>query len=566
MNLFLMAVLGAADVQLQAWVDEGRTVPDERVGKLLKEIPNQVSEFSVMERVRALQEELTQAQLDEQADHFAARGADSTHPVEVRRRAFFTACHFQRSQTVPALVEAAASGPLQLRIAGVMCLGRYGNFELMFERELQRGQERHIEFRPHFSQIAYRAVLAQSESTSPEVRAAAWQALSHFENPEVGPLVARMMKRGEASADFLRLLGVFRSREVTAYLTRFAKDPSVEVRRMATFQLAGRATQVPRSLLMAFLADPDDAVATSGLIGLRYQLKLPMWPPRLSLDRRTLARLFTQRAAPGFRPAPLDKTMPEAVDRALELRKAGRSAEAAERLTTIFQQAAAAQDLRTAAIALHRAGDAYADDRDCNASVNAYWQAMTMHELRGDTYFAGVAANDLGLLWFQCGWAIGPPAPELFDYVISLRRAAGDQEGLRKALNNQSTALLGILYLDDAAPAIAETLALSRALGDPVSERKALTNEASRLALYCTELVRLQMREHDGDGLGLPVQCVRQPDGSVGYSPETSARIREVLQLAVAAARKTNIDRATLCSAFGMGSQRVLCELLPKEF
>lgn len=561
----LLMTLGAADVELQAWVDEGRTVPDERVGKLLQEIPNQVSEFSVMARVRTLQEELTQAQLDEQADHFAARGADQALPVEVRRRALFTACHFQRSQTVPTLVGAAASGPLQLRMAAVMCLGRYGNFELIFERELQKGEERQIRFRTHFSEAAYRAALVHGDSPSPEVRGCAWQALSHFENPEVGPLVGRMMKRGESSANFLRLLSAFPSREVTAYLTRFAKDPSVEVRRMAAFQLANRAAQVPRALLMSFLADPDDAVSTSGLKGLRWQLRLPMWPNRLSLDRRTMARLFTQRFSPGFRAAPLDKTMPPEVDQALELRKAGRSAEAADRLVAISRKAVGAQDFRTAAIALHRAGDAFADDRDCNGSVDAYWQAMVMHELRGDLHFAGVAANDLGLLWFQCGWDVGPPAPELFEYVVSLRRATGDQEGLRKALNNLSTALLGILYLDDAAPVIAETLALSRALGDPVAERKALTNEASRLALYCTELVRLRVRDEDGDGLGMPPQCVRRPDGTVGYSPETEVRIRQLLKLAVAAARKTNIDNATLCSAFGMGSQRVLCELLPKE-
>lgn len=213
-----------------------------------------------------------------------------------------------------------------------------------------------------------------------------------------------------------------------------------------------------------------------------------------------------------------------------------------------------------------RAGDAYADDRDCNAAVDAYWQAMVMHELRGDDWFTGVAANDLGLVDFQCPRAIGSRAPELFDYVARLRRARGDKEGLRKALNNQSASLLGFILLDDAAPVIAETLALAQVLGDPVAERKALTNEASRLALYCTELVRLRVRGDDrGDGLGFPSQCVHRADGTVGYAPETEVRIHEVLKLAVAAARKTGMDNATLCTAFGMGSQRVLCELLPKE-
>lgn len=213
-----------------------------------------------------------------------------------------------------------------------------------------------------------------------------------------------------------------------------------------------------------------------------------------------------------------------------------------------------------------RAGDAYADDRDCNAAVDAYWQAMVMHELRGDDWFTGVAANDLGLVDFQCPRAIGSRAPELYDYVARLRRARGDKEGLRKALNNQSASLLGFILLDDAAPVIAETLALAQVLGDPVAERKALTNEASRLALYCTELVRLRVRGDDrGDGLGFPSQCVHRADGTVGYAPETEVRIHEVLKLAVAAARKTGMDNATLCTAFGMGSQRVLCELLPKE-
>ena len=53
-TMVVLAALASADVELQTWVNEGAGVADEQVGKFADEIPNQVSEFSVMSRVRAL--------------------------------------------------------------------------------------------------------------------------------------------------------------------------------------------------------------------------------------------------------------------------------------------------------------------------------------------------------------------------------------------------------------------------------------------------------------------------------------------------------------------------------
>lgn len=556
-------VLASADVQLQTWVDEGAGVPDEQVGKYAGESPNQLSELTVMARVRALQDSLTQSELDEQARAFSAQGADAKLGVEVRRRAWFTACHFQRSETVRPLIEATASGPLPVRRTATMCLGRYGTVDLYFHREVQKGQILHVAYRSHPSEAAHQAAMALAESPELELRSSAWQALRYFESPALTPLVQRMMKRGETAPVFLELLGAFPGRAVTDYLRKLATHPTLEVRRAAAGELAYRQTQVPRAALLSLLADPDDAVSTAGLAGLRRQLNLPLSPPQLSVDRAAMARLFAQRFAPGFRPAPLDKRMPPEVDEALELRKAGRSAEAADRLKTLARRAFASGDQRTAAIALHRAGDAYADDRDCNSAVDAYWQALVMHELRGDAHFAGVAANDLGLLWFKCGWHIGSNSTELFEYVVRLRRGGDDKEALRKALNNYSTSLIGLLWLDEAEPVVAESLALAKELGDPVAERKAYTNEAYRLALYCTELARLRVRRQaDGDGLPLPAQCVLRADSTPWFTPEAEAHLRAVVKLAVDAARKTNVDNETLCTAFGSPG-KFMCEWFP---
>lgn len=555
-------VLGAtADAELSSWVEAGREVPDADVGRYAKEIVNQVAEFTVMSRVRGLQDALTQSQLDEQATALAVLGADSTQPLEVRRRAWFASCHYQRSVTVPALVAASVEGPLQLRLATTMCLGRFGTYNLRFHRELQKGQVRHVEFAPHFNAQAHEAALALAEAKEPEVRDRAWQALSHFDSPQLMPLVRRRMKAGEASPAFFSLLEPVSSREVTAYLLRFATSSKLEVRKAVAAVLAERSTQVPRAVFANFVADADDAVSTAGLEGLRWQLGLPLSLPQVSVDRKWLKSLITQRFSAGFQPAPVDKTMPAEVAKALELRAAGRSAEAADQLKQVAKKAT---DVRTAAIALHRAGDTYADDRDCNAAVDSYWQALVMHELRGDTYFAGVAANDLGLLWFKCTWHVGSAAPSLFEYVVALRRPAGDQEALRKAINNYSTSLIGLLLLDDAKPVVAEALALARELKDPVAERKAYTNEAYRQALYCTELVRLRVREAaDGEGLVLPSQCERRADGSVWFTAEAERELRAVVAKAVELARQTNIDNATLCSTVGSPAA-FICDWFPK--
>jgi hypothetical protein len=405
------------------------------------------------------------------------------------------------------------------------------------------------------------------EAPEAAVRDCAWQALSHFETPELAPVLRRMMKRGETSPAFLEMLGASHSPEVTAYLRGLARSPSVLVRRAVAAELSRRETEVPRALLLSFLADPDDAVSTSGLQGLRHLLGLPLTPPQLHVDRAVMSKLFAQRLSEGFRRAPVEKTMPPGVDELLELRKLGRSAEAADKLEAVARRASAAGDSRATALALHRAGDAHADDRDCNAAVDDYWQGLVMHELRGDSWFAGVAANDLGLLWFKCGWHTGSWSPDLFEYVVRLRRDEGDQEGLRRALNNYSTSLIGLLLLDEAAPVVAEALALSKALGDAVAERKAYTNEAYRLALYCTELARLRVRVRErpnGDGAALPAQCLVRADSTPWFTPEAEAHLREVVSLAVSAARRTNVGNAALCTAFGQPA-RFLCDWLPPE-
>ena len=382
---------------------------------------------------------------------------------------------------------------------------------------------------------------------------------------ELEPMVARLMRRHETDPAFLMMLDAFHDQAVTDYLRALAKSPSVEIRRQVASNLANRAHRVPRELLLSFVGDRDDEVSTFGIVGLRRLLELPLSIPTFSADRPTMIRLFKRRFAADFKPAPLDKTMPPEVDAALALRKESRSAEAADRLKTIAKRASLKGDDRTEAIALHRAGDAYADDRDCNSAVDAYWQALALHELRGDLHFAAVASNDLGLLWFKCGWHLGSWAPGLFEYTVAIRRHTHDEPALRQALNNYSTSLLGNLLLDDAKPVIAEALALSKKLGDPVGERKAYTNEADRLALYCTELARLRVRQINRlDGRPWPEQCQLQTDGTARFKPEVEAQIRAVLAQAVDAAKRTGVDNATLCTTWPWTVQ-FLCDWLPPQ-
>lgn len=557
--------LGAVDPQLSVWIEEGRAVPDARAGAFLDDVATQVSEFTVMSRVRWLQDALSQRELDEQADGLETIARDTAQPLEVRRRAWFSACHFQRSKTVAGLVAAAQAGPLPLRTVAVMCLGRYGTYNLQFFRELQKGNLRHVDFWPHEDLTAERAAVALVEEKDPVVRDAAWQALSHIESPVLVPLLRRRMKAGESSPAFLRMLGPYRSHETTQYLLRFASSPKVDVRRAAAAMLALRPLKIPRDTLVAFALDPDDAVSTSGLNGLRGVLGLPLTMVQISADRPAMKALIAQRFSPAFKPAPLDKTMPAEVAPLLELRTAGRSAEAASRLESVSQRALAAHDYRTAAIALHRAGDAYNDDHDCNASVDAYWRALSMHELRGDTYFAGVAANDLGLLWFRCTWYLGSRSPELFEYVVRLRRDGADREALRKAVNNYASSLIGLLLLDDAKDVVAESLALAKELKDPVAERKAAINEVFRQARYCTELVAFLARETpDGKSAALPRQCTRREDGSVWFTAEAEVELRAAVAVAVEAARKTGTDNATLCSGLNVPTKFV-CDWFPRD-
>jgi hypothetical protein len=130
-------------------------------------------------------------------------------------------------------------------------------------------------------------------------------------------------------------------------------------------------------------------------------------------------------------------------------------------------------------------------------------------------------------------------------------------------VNNYASSLVGLLLLDDAKPVVAESLALAQALNDPNAERKARINELTRQGLYCTELAALRVREPGGDGVDLPKACLQRPDGTVGFTPEAEAQLREAAKLAVEASRKTNVDNDTLCSAL-RGSTRFVCEWFPK--
>jgi hypothetical protein len=165
--------------------------------------------------------------------------------------------------------------------------------------------------------------------------------------------------------------------------------------------------------------------------------------------------------------------VPSKVADALALRHQDDAA-AFKQLKDLYADALDAGDARTAAIALHRAGDVAADQLELVEAENDYLRAYALHRLRGDERLAGLAMNDLGLLKrFAANDA------QWFAEAVRLRRQAGTPAELRLSLNNLGGRLMLDGRLDEGRSVLTEAAAMAADAGDATLQRKALINLAA---------------------------------------------------------------------------------------
>ncbi len=201
-------------------------------------------------------------------------------------------------------------------------------------------------------------------------------------------------------------------------------------------------------------------------------------------------------AAGALAPRPLSPSpyepVPPRVAEAMALRPTN-PCQALRQLRRVYDEAADAGELRTAAIALHRSGDLI---RDCSwkgdddggldvLSIDAeptYQRAYALHLLRGDRRLAGLAANDLGL-----DLRGSPEDVKWFAEAVRLRRDAGTAAELMLSLNNLGGALMLADRPAEAVPALLESVAVAADAGALDGERKAHTNLAASYLLMVQE-------------------------------------------------------------------------------
>ncbi len=561
-SLLLLLTLSAADPTLTEWVEEGATVADARAGLGRAEPAAQLAEWKVLGACRDVQSTADLAALDELAVQFEGLATAEGTALERRRRATFVVGRLQRTRSVEPLMALAQHASPVLSAEAIKSLGRFGADTTYEQRAVQRGVIREVVFQPHPDARATAFLLARARATTGPALLPVLEALWHHDGPEVDAIGLGMLRKKAPLENVLPLLDGIRTLEVRTALREALRHGNVITRRQAADVISYWRDPSNRPVLLDAVLDADDEVSAKALRSLRWLDGLPGRPPLAIAADRVLAHALWKARLSGTRPhLEKDPSMPKVVEEALATRKTDGPRTVAA-LESIADRAAAKGDLRTAAIARHRAGDVYADLWDNLAATDAYWRALVLHELRGDDWFVGVAANDLGLLFRRCGYVTGASDWAFFDYVVSLRRAAGDKEGLRRGLANLGAALVVSLRLDEAKPVLVEALALATELHDPSAEWKNHLNEAYRQYLRCARLpARVLPPGAEVDVASVFPEC-RFVDGQVKHTEEAEAAIRQELARAVESARAAEVTPQFVCRSLP-SSGAPMCAWLP---
>ncbi|MFY0564079.1 hypothetical protein ACN28E_09535 [Archangium lansingense] len=281
---------------------------------------------------------------------------------------------------------------------------------------------------------------------------------------------------------------------------------------------------------------------------------MPMWRPPswlvlLALGTtagcaRNLAPVPSESAgakpsAPAPSPAP-GELPPATLDAALQLRARGQQTQGLRVLERVFVHASEAQDVATAAMALHRQGDLTLDLLRCAEAGRLYKRALMLHEARGDLAMAGLAANDLGLWSRRCGRPLREPIA-WFTLATERRRAAGDLPGVRVSANNLGSTYFNLRMTEEGNRAFLEALAAAEAIHDASAERQVHAN----LALLWTLAAEHHADWTDGE-----------PPPPVSPDSPAERTAREHFAQALEAARRAQEPESAVCATFGRFSNR----------
>lgn len=495
----------------------------------------------------------------EVAQRLTAVALDRGLPDLMRTRAITALAVLESPKAVPVLIELSRNAEPDIARVAVDGLGLFGVDYA--NHDVERLQLRDFDswFVPSKpSPVATRALVELAAREGPLLPYAV-RSLRHHDGPEVDGLARRWLKTTQHADVLPWLLDELRTPEARRFLQKAITSASADQRRRAVW-IAGEWDDGSFGpLLVDRLTDESDEVARAALNVLRRLSGMPsLIPDGMPLDGDLLAPLWRKRIASPPGPLPKDLAMPAPIAAALETRQTDAPG-TIQALASILPRALEDNDLRTYAIAHHRLGDLFSDLGDCIGSTESYWRAMLLHEARGDDSFTAVAANDLGLLYRECGSSGGADfAPTSYRYAVSLRRKNGDAEGLRKALSNLGAELVVEGLFDEARVVLAEAIALSVKLDDASGEWKTRLNDAYRLWLQCSE--ESNAREPRARRLARPECQVKA--GVVSPTPATLKAMRDQLALSVAAARRVNVDPETVCNSVP-GAGMVLCPMLP---
>ncbi len=510
-----------------------------------------LEEWKVLVACRDAQRTVSGDDLDALAAEAEAQ-ATSGQPVERRRRALFVMGHLQRLRSVNALLAAAKSPPAELQAEGLTALGLFGSRSVFEQRELKPGITRRLAFPPQPTGPATAQLLESARHPPSAERSAALRALATHSGPRVAALATELMRQHEPGELVLPLLQDVATPEARRFITDQLRSGRVAARRRAVELLFDHADVAMRPALVAAIADPDDEVSTGALASLRALEGLPSRPlPAVARDRAMLQQLWR----PEGRAVERDPSVPAAIEAALGLRVAEPRA-AVKQLEQLADEAARRGDVRTAALARHRAGDVWADLHECFGAADAYWRALVLNEGRGDVWQVAIAANDLGALFRQCGYYTGDADVTFYRYAAQLRRPLYDDEALRRTLNNLGCALVARLELAEAKVVLAEALALALKLNDPVAEWKIRTNDAYRQYLACTVFAEVFGAVEQAP------EC-RVVDGQVTHTDEAIAQMQRQLALAAKAATAAGQPTEVICRSLPPVG-RPLCRWLPR--